>query len=182
METLRSVLRAVKPGDWLASIDLKDAYLHVPIRPSHRQYLRFAFRGRCYQWLVLPFGLNTAPLVWTKVVAPIMEILHLQGIFISPYIDDLLTKDDQKFNLLVALKKCINTLVSAGFVVNVKKSELAPTQDLVYVGGRFRTGLGVVTLPEDRYPPLQSALAKFRPDHPVKAWDFQQIFSQFRIT
>ena len=86
METLRSVIRFVKPGDWLAPIDLKDAYLHIPIRPSHRKYLHFAFQGDCYQFGVLPFGLNTAPMVWTKVFAPIMEILHLRGIYISPYL------------------------------------------------------------------------------------------------
>ena len=72
METLRSVIRFVKPGDWLASIDLKDAYLHIPICPSHLKYLRFAFHGDCYQLSVLPFGLNIASMVWTKVLAPIM--------------------------------------------------------------------------------------------------------------
>ena len=49
METLRSVIRFVKPG----------------------KYLRIAFQGD------LPFGLTTAPMVWTKVLAPIMEILNL---------------------------------------------------------------------------------------------------------
>ena len=77
METLRSVICFVKLGNWLASIDLKDAYLHIPICPSHHKYLRFAFQGDCYQFGVLQFGLNTASMVWTKVLAPIMEILHL---------------------------------------------------------------------------------------------------------
>ena len=34
METLRSVIASVQPGDWLTSIDLKDAYLHVPMHPD----------------------------------------------------------------------------------------------------------------------------------------------------
>ena len=84
METLRSVIRFVKPRDWMASIELKDTYLHIPICPSHHKY--------CYQFGVVPFGLNTAPMVWTKVLAPIMEILHLRGIYISKYLDNLITK------------------------------------------------------------------------------------------
>ena len=33
METLLSVLAALHPGLWLASLDLKDTYLHFAIRP-----------------------------------------------------------------------------------------------------------------------------------------------------
>ena len=31
-----------------------------PIETNHRKYLRFTFKGRSYQWLVLPFGLGQA--------------------------------------------------------------------------------------------------------------------------
>ena len=33
METAQSVLHSVRRGDWMVSIDLKDAYLQVPIHP-----------------------------------------------------------------------------------------------------------------------------------------------------
>ncbi len=38
----------------LTSLDLKDAYFHVPIYPEHRPSLRFAFQGHVYQFQVLP--------------------------------------------------------------------------------------------------------------------------------
>ena len=31
METLKSILSTLEKGDWLISLDLKDAYLHIPI-------------------------------------------------------------------------------------------------------------------------------------------------------
>ena len=34
METPRSVLAAIREGDWMVSIDLKDAYFHIPIHPE----------------------------------------------------------------------------------------------------------------------------------------------------
>ena len=61
-----SVLSSIEKGDYAFKIDLQDAYFHVPIHPSSRKYLRFAFENRVYQFRVLPFGLNTAPQVFTR--------------------------------------------------------------------------------------------------------------------
>ncbi len=44
----------IRPQNWFAVIDLKDAYFHVPILLCHRSFLRFAFEGRAYQYKVLP--------------------------------------------------------------------------------------------------------------------------------
>lgn len=35
MLCVREVLQAVLQGDWFTSIDMKDAYFHVPIAPQH---------------------------------------------------------------------------------------------------------------------------------------------------
>lgn len=36
---------SMEDGEWLSSIDLKDVYLHVPMHPLFKKYLRFAFDG-----------------------------------------------------------------------------------------------------------------------------------------
>ena len=53
METLQSVLPSVRPGDWMVSLDLKDAYLQVPMHPDSRKFLRFMVGGKVYQFKVL---------------------------------------------------------------------------------------------------------------------------------
>jgi hypothetical protein len=58
MESPQDVRHASRPGDWAASIDLKDAYFHVPINAAARKYLRFGWRGRLFQFYILPFGLS----------------------------------------------------------------------------------------------------------------------------
>ena len=65
MFTTGSVLSSVEKGGYAFKIDLQDAYFHVPIHPSSRKYLRFAFENRVYQFQVLPSGLllNTLDLV-----------------------------------------------------------------------------------------------------------------------
>ncbi|XP_063442583.1 uncharacterized protein LOC134722881 [Mytilus trossulus] len=44
MDSLSTVLNVVKQGDWAISLDLKDAYMHIPVFQKHRQYLRFCVK------------------------------------------------------------------------------------------------------------------------------------------
>ena len=90
MFTTSSVLSSVEKGDYAFKIDLQDAYFHVPIHPSSRKYLRFAFKNRVYQFQVLPFGLNTAPQIFTRLGHTVTAYLHRQGISVIPYLDDWL--------------------------------------------------------------------------------------------
>jgi hypothetical protein len=55
METPQDVRHAIRPRDWAASINLKDAYPHPY---SRQEYLRFGWSGHLYQFCVLPFGLS----------------------------------------------------------------------------------------------------------------------------
>jgi hypothetical protein len=66
METMEDVRHALRPGDWAASIDLRDAYFHVPLHPSTRKYMCFRWKGRLFRFCVLPFGLSPAPKVFTS--------------------------------------------------------------------------------------------------------------------
>ena len=64
METVASVLLSVREGNFLASLDLKDAYFQIPIQGSSRKLLRFMSEGTVYQFRALCFGLSTAPQVF----------------------------------------------------------------------------------------------------------------------
>jgi len=156
METLKSVIAAVSPHQWLTSVDLKDAYFHVAIAPGHRRFLRFHWQGRSYEFQVLPFGLSSAPRVFTKVLAPVIALLRKHGIQIYAYLDDILLAADSYQVALEGVQLALKYLTQAGFILNIKKSDLVPTQDLVYIGGRFRTNLGQVFLPENRATALIS--------------------------
>ena len=76
------------------------------------------------------------------------------------YIDDLLVMG-QAEEVTQSFQKTIQVLVQAGFVVNLKKSELAPTQDLVYIGTRFQMDLGRLYLQELRISVLITYVGSF---------------------
>jgi hypothetical protein len=120
METNASILENVRQGCWLASLDLKDAFFHVPILPAHRPYLRFAFDGVTYQYKVLPFGLTSAPRVFTKVLAPLVSLIHQQGIEFYPYLDDCLLIASSAEILRVHVRKACHILLQGGFLINLK--------------------------------------------------------------
>ena len=82
METASLVLLSVREGDFLASIDLKDAYFQIPIR--------FVSEGTVLQFKILCFGLSTAPQVFTWVFATVSTWAHSRGVRLLRYLDDWL--------------------------------------------------------------------------------------------
>ena len=80
MSTTGSVLSTMRKGDYALKIDLQDAYFHVPIHPRSRKYLRLALENKVYQFRALPFGLNTAPQVFTHLGHTVAGYLHRLGI------------------------------------------------------------------------------------------------------
>ena len=87
METVASVLLSVKEGDFLASLDRKDAYFQIPIHPSSRKLLRFTSEGTVYHFRGLCSELSTAPQVFTRVFAAMSAWAHVQEIRLLRYLD-----------------------------------------------------------------------------------------------
>jgi hypothetical protein len=92
METAESIRRDLGMSKWTTSIDLVDAYLHIPIHKSFRQYLRFVVNGVAYQYRALPAGLSTAPWAFTRIIGVVKIFLHKLGIQLHQYIDDWLIR------------------------------------------------------------------------------------------
>ena len=75
MEYLSCIKTVLLPGDFMTNIDLKDAYLSIPVHESSQKVLRFVWQGKCYQFKALPFGLCSAPRIFTKLLRPIAAFL-----------------------------------------------------------------------------------------------------------
>ena len=134
MEIIQSVLLAVRQGDWMASIDLMEAYLQVPGSSASRHFLRFLFRDTVYQFKALCFGLSTAPQVFTRVMAPVSAILHSVGIRMRRALFDWLVQSSSRESLLEDLQTVLQICHELGIVVNPQKSNLVPSQVVQYLG------------------------------------------------
>ena len=53
------------------------------------------------------------------------------GVQLYPYLDDILILGDSPREVKLSVQKTLQVLTLAGFILNLKKLDLAPTQDLV---------------------------------------------------
>ena len=109
METAEIIQNSLTKGEWLVSIDLKDAYFHVPIHPDSQHVLRFHIDKRTYQFKALPFGLATAPLEFTRIVQEVKLVLQSRGIRVHQYLDDWLVKSKYQASM-----SCIDKRTHSG--------------------------------------------------------------------
>ena len=162
METIQSVLLSVRQGDWMASIDLKEAYLQVPVHPASRHFLRFLFRDQVYQFKALCFGLSTASQVFTRVMAPVSAMLHSLGIRMRRYLDDWLVQSSSQESLLWDLRTVLQLCHELGIVVNPQKSNLVPSQVVQYLGVVIDAKTFRASPSQERISKLLSTAEEFR--------------------
>lgn len=99
----------------MATLDMEDAYLLVPICEEHRKFLRFQWRKTTYQFTALPFGLSTAPYIFTKVIRPVITHLRKKGFQSVVYLDDFLLLDSSIDECRANVTTSVNLLLSLGF-------------------------------------------------------------------
>ena len=134
METLASVLLSVRQGNWMISLDLKEAYLQVPIHPDSSKFLKFVAFNRVYQFRALCFVLSTAPQVFSRVMAPVSSILYGMGIRLCRYLDDSLIQASSREDVLRSLVTVLSLCLELGIVVNPEKFNFVPAQRVNYLG------------------------------------------------
>ena len=119
------------------TIDLKDAYLQVPIHQDSRKFLRFVAGGKAWQFRVLCFGLATAPQLFTRVMAPITAWPHCVGIRLLRYLDDWLILASSWEEALQAKDQMLHLCHKLCSQTNLEKSSLVPQQVVTYLGMRI---------------------------------------------
>ena len=117
----------------MASFDLREAYLQVPVHPASRHFLRFLLRDTVYQFKALCFGLSTAPQVFTWVMAPVSAILHSLGIRMRRYLDDWLVQSSSQESLLEVLPTVLRLCHELGIIIRPRKPNLIPSQVVQYL-------------------------------------------------
>ncbi|KAG1041600.1 hypothetical protein G6F43_012070 [Rhizopus delemar] len=89
MEGVPALRDIVEKEDFLTKVDLKDAYIVVPIHQESRKFLSFSHKGTIYQYRSLAFGLSVAPRLFSKLMRHALEPLRATGIRLVYYLDDI---------------------------------------------------------------------------------------------
>ena len=134
MDTLKLIKAAAQAGMWATSLDLSDAYHHIPMGERSQVFLCFQVGNRRFMFLVLPFGLATAPWVFTEVVKQIKIWSSSRLRVLFQYLDDWLNLFHRRSLALHQTQELVRLCARLGLLVNHKKSELIPKQRLVFLG------------------------------------------------
>ena len=105
---------------------------------------------RCHQFTSLPFGLATAPLIFTSIVKEVKLIALQSGIRLHQYLDDWLICTPSKQACMEQTQKLLKLVKDLGFIVNLKKSDLSPSQRFDFLGYHFLLYLALVKPMQDR--------------------------------
>ena len=158
METPETIRTSLQQGEWITSVDFKDAYFHIPIQEQSKKYLRFHIQGRTYQFKALPFGLSTAPMEFTVIAKEVKLMAAHQGIRIRQYLDDWLVRAISKQSCFHHTQFLVRICQDLGWLVNLEKSELEPKQVFDFVGYQFDLRSGRVRPTPDRWQSLQGKI------------------------
>ena len=134
MDTFRTALKLIRPGCFMGSVDLKDAYYSIPIAEEDRKFFMFQWKGEYYQFTCQPNGLSSAPRIFTKILKPVYAHLSSIGRTCMGHIDDSLLVG-QSFNSCHRnVGDTVRLFTHLGFTDHPVKSVLQPQQKIDFLG------------------------------------------------
>ena len=160
MLTLGQVRDALRPHAWFTSLDLKNAYWHVPVHPRFRSFLAVQDGSTVLRFRVMPFGLNIAPRVFTKLTRTVAALLAERGVSILMYLDDWLiqgaSQEEARHHTALTISLCS----SLGFAFNIPKSVLLPSPTIDWLGMSWDSSSASLRLSADNRARVVSKLRR----------------------
>ena len=81
-----------REGALLAKMDVKQAFRNIPVHPADRACLGMLWEDTLHIDAILPFGLRSAPLLFSAVADALQWIMMRRGVrLLFHYIDDFMT-------------------------------------------------------------------------------------------
>ena len=150
MLRLQDAFDAIPKGSWGCKIDLKDAYLQVPLARDLQRYVAFCWKGDLYAFQTLCFGISCAPRLFTKLMKALVKVARERGISVLAYLDDLFVFAPSKELCNSKTAEMLNLLATHGWKINENKSCLTPSQKVTWLGLEWNLEQGTVAVPLDK--------------------------------
>ena len=152
----------LRTGAMMAKLDIQSAYRHIPVHTDDRHLLGIAWKSKVYLDRALPFGLRSAPKIFSAVADALMWIMSYRGMRAGiHYLDDFLIfgrlqESECDENLAKALSIC-NEL---GVPVTTNKLE-GPTTCLTFSGLQLDSQDRIISLPAVKLQKVKSTIAEW---------------------
>lgn len=185
--TVDKAVSHIKPNAYLAKIDLKSAYRHVPIHPSNYTAtgLAWQFNGdenRTYLYdCKLPFGAAKSPEIFHRLTQAITRMMDRRGFnTVLAYLDDFLVIGDTEQECKQAYHELIKLLGELGFTINWDKV-VGPCQRLIFLGIEIDTVRRQLTLPDRKLCELRLLLNETMAKRSITKRDLQSLVGKLNF-
>ena len=150
-------------GALLAKMDIKQAYCNVPVAPEDRYLLGLTWDNKIYVDQVLPFGLRSAPLIFSAVADALLWMMKQRGTsWAIHYIDDFLTMGAPLSKECDKNMKIMTTTCEwAGLPVEPSKS-VGPATSLTFLGIEMDSIDNALRLPSEKLAEIREQLSRWR--------------------
>ena len=161
--SVRTAYSLLRPGYWLAKVDLTAAYRSVPVAAQYWMAHAFRWDGEDLVDTRAPFGNSAMPGIFTRFTRAIVRWMQAQGACIVGYLDDFLLigkTQAETHEWMLLLREFVCFL---GFTVNDDKCE-GPFQCLEFLGVVLSTEGETCTasISEDRILTVQTKIAELK--------------------
>ena len=149
-------------GAMMAKLDIQSAYPHIPVHPDDHHLLEISRKGKVYLDRALPFGLRSAPKIFSAVADALMWIMSCRGITAGiHYLDDFIffgrsqaSECDEK------LAKALSIYNELGVPVATNKLE-EPRTCLKFLGLQLDSQDGIISLLAVKLQKVKSTIAEW---------------------
>ena len=131
-----------------------------------------------YQFKALPFGLSTSPFVFTLLMKVIATFLRKRAITLHPYLDDWLSRNQNRRRLFEHRQFILSLITSLGLIIKYEKSDLVPAQVFTFIGMEFLTHTNIVRVPQTRQMKILETVRMVSQKTSISARAFLSLLGQ----
>ncbi len=174
-EVVRRVLQAGREAE-LAKADVKAAYRNVPVHPKDRWLLGMRWEGELFVDGALPFGLRSAPLLFTALDDAVEWIATKKGaIWLRHYVDDFVAVERAGTGECAhSMEVFKETCLRLGIPLDENKEE-GPASVITFLGIEVDTVKLEVRLPQVKLRELRKILGEWRGRKVCRKRDLESI-------
>ena len=163
-------------GALLAKVDIRSAYRVVPIHPEDRWLLGMLWDGGLFLDLALPFGLRSAPKIFTAIADAAEWIIRQRGVqIVLHYLDDfLLIGSPASGECRNGMEVLLASFHQLGLPVATEKTE-GPAPRLTFLGFEIDSMAMEIRLPHAKLVALKGAVEAWRGRGSCKKKDLESL-------
>ncbi len=164
--SVNDALNLIKPGWYMAKVDLRSAYrsVHIPKDEYTLTGLSWTFKGDSHPTLLcdtrLPFGARKSPAIFNRLTQAVTRLMSRRGHAIVSYLDDFFICAPDFHSCVTSLNVLITLLRQLGFQINWRKV-IDPCQSLCFLGIIINTVRGTLALDNAKHMELLKLVKNF---------------------